>query len=340
MISTCQPIILEELKHRIADGRYREKLPAASVLADEFHVNIKTMNKVLNQLAAAGIVERRRRSGTMIRPDGGTPGNRTVEVVSSGFGKPFRHPFWCEVFEGVHETLLAAGYRMMLNHIVSDPDTHLFDIDKVQLSDAAGRIVIGPGEQWLLDWIAATRRPMVCAGDEVGAPDTPQVYFDFRKGIADAVNYLVTRRRCRDIGFVGHIASMHNPGLLQKFHAYLYALQRHRQIDPALIEGGWPHLGNGRPAVERILERKCPDALIVAFEFWIPEIRELLRERNLSILLIGCDGLPLPEVPEEYHTIRAPRYRCGQLAAELLLDSIRTCGRKKIGNHPLPAVFE
>ena len=84
MATNTQPLLLKELKRRIAGGIYREKLPSAAELAAEFSVNIKTMNKVLNQLAAAGIVERRRHSGTIVRHSDAAFENRLVEVVFSG----------------------------------------------------------------------------------------------------------------------------------------------------------------------------------------------------------------------------------------------------------------
>lgn len=340
MMANTQPYLLKELKQRIADGVYTEKLPAAVQLAEEFRVNVKTMNKVLNQLAAAGIVERRRHSGTVIRHSEAAFENRLIEVVFSGFSAPFQHPFWSEVLEGIHNSLLAADYRMVLNHIASDPKTHLFDLSRIRLFNAAGRVVVGPGELRLLDWLAATRRPLISAGDEVGVPDFPQIYFDFRQGISNAISFLFRRRKCRNIGFIGHVSSLANPGLLQKLNVYIYALQKFRQIDWDLIEGAWPYFGEGAEALKRLLARKRPDALLVAFGSQVPEIRDLLRERGISIPIVGCDGLPLADPPEDYHTIRVPRRECGRRAAELLLESIRSCGRKRIGSHVIPAVFE
>lgn len=51
-------------------------LPPASQLAGEFRVNVKTMNKALNRLAAAGVVERRKRFGTAVRRPGARPERR------------------------------------------------------------------------------------------------------------------------------------------------------------------------------------------------------------------------------------------------------------------------
>ena len=340
MYPSCQEDIIAELKRRIDAGDYTEMLPPASQLAGEFRVNVKTMNKALNRLAAAGVVERRKRFGTAVRPSGGAVGEaRMIEVVFSGFTAPFLHPFWSEVLKGLHDVFSAAGCRMILNHIVSEPETHLFDLSRIRLSEAAGRVVVGPGEKRLLDWIAATRRPMICAGDEVSDPDMPGVFFDFTRGIGDAIDYLGKQRKCRRIGFIGHIEAWINPGMLQKFHAYLHAVQRYMQMDRALIEGCWPKPGNGRTAVRNLLARTRPDALLVASDLLIPEIAAELEAQGIRIPLVGCDGLRLEKVPDDYRTISAARRECGRRAARLLLDAMDGKLTGKIGRHAIEAEF-
>lgn len=339
MFTSCQEKLLTELKQRIAKGTAGEILPPAIQLAQEFGVNIKTVNKALNRLAAAGLVERRRRVGTVILPngEGGTGGSRMIEIIFSGFPTAFLHPFWGEVLEGVHEVLSRNGFRIILNHILSDPETHLFDRNTVSLSEAAGRMTVGPGEKWLLDLIAASHRPMVCVGDEVYGPDVPQVCFDFFRGINDAVEYLVRQRKCRKIGFIGHVEAWINPGLLQKFNAYVYAVQRFMQIDRRLMEECWPRQGEGRAAAERLLERTTPDALIVGTDMMVLEILPVLEAHSLEIPIIGCDGIRLDRVPTDFHAVFAPRRECGRLAAKLLLRAIDR--GEKIGCNKLEAEF-
>ncbi|MBS1370764.1 MAG: LacI family DNA-binding transcriptional regulator [Lentisphaeria bacterium] len=339
MFTSCQEELLTELKRRIAHGRTGEILPPAARLAEEFGVNIKTVNKALNRLAAAGLVERRRRVGTVIRPNanGAPDGSRMIEIIFSGFTAPFLHPFWSEVLEGAHEVFNASGCRIILNHIVADPETHLFDINAMSLSDAAGRVVVGPGEKWLLDRIAASRRPMVCAGDEIFDPAVPQVCFDFFRGVNDAVEYLARRRQCRKIGFIGHVEAWINPGILQKFNAYVYAVQRFMPVDRTLVEGCWPRPEEGRAAIERLLDRTRPDSLIVGTDMLVPEICAVLEARGITIPVVGCDGVRLDRVPADYHAIFAPRRECGRRSAELLLGAIDN--GEKIGRHALEAEF-
>lgn len=333
-----QPFLHEKLKARINAGKRGDLLPTAAELAGEFGVNIKTVNKVLNQLAAEGLVERKRRMGTVILGKEDVPGKKIIEVVFSGFTEPFLHPFWGEVLDGIHSFLSETGYRIILNHIKSNPETHLFDISKIELSEAAGRITVGPCEKRLLDWIRAAKRPMIAAGDELADHEVPSVYFDFNKGISDAVNYLYRDRKCRKIAFIGHVRNLVNPAAQQKLYAYTLAYQQFEQLDLGLVQECWPILGKGKIAIEQLLARITPEALIVGSDLLVPEIAVILRERNIHIPIVGCDGVAPETQPDNYSVIQAPRRECGRIAAELLLKNIRNAGGK-IGRHPLPAVF-
>ena len=335
-----QPFLQEELKKRIMAGKRGDLLPTAAELAAEYGVNIKTVNKALNQLAAAGLLERKRRTGTVIlgNPQE-TPGRRIVEVVFSGFVDPFLHPFWGELLKGIHEVLADSDYRLILNHIRSNPETHLFDLDRFELSEAAGRITVGPSEKRLLDWIRATKRPMIAAGDELADPEISSVYFDFSKAITEAVVYLHRRRGCRRIAFLGYVNNLVNPAAQQKLYAYTLAYQKFEQLDMNLVQECWPIPGHGGPATEQLLKKSRPDALIVGSDLLIPEIDAVLRKRKIRIPVVGCDGVVPREPPDDYSTVQAPRRECGRLAAELLLKAVRNPGGK-IGRHPLAAVFQ
>ena len=335
-----QPFLQEELKKRIMAGKRGDLLPTAAELAAEYGVNIKTVNKVLNQLAASGLLERKRRTGTVILGNWqDVPGKRIVEVVFSGFVDPFLHPFWGELLKGVHEVLADSGYRMILNHIKSNPETHLFDLDKIELSEAVGRITVGPSEKRLLDWIRAAKRPMIAAGDELADPEIPSVYFDFSKAITEAVGYLYRKRGCRRIAFLGYVNNLVNPAAQQKLYAYTLAYQKFEQLDMNLVQECWPIPGHGGPATEQLLKKSRPDALIVGSDLLIPEIDAVLRERKIRIPVVGCDGVVPREPPDDYSTIQAPRRECGRLATELLLKAVRNPGGK-IGRHPLAALFQ
>ena len=332
-----QPHIAEELKRRIAAGVYAERIPASRMLAEEFGVNIKTVDKAVSQLVEQGLLERTKRSGTRIVPARRDlfP-ERMIEVIFEGFTTIFSHPFGGEIWEAMMHRLTAAGYRTILNMLESDPETGLLRLDHFSLCSSTGKIVLGIGEKHLLDRVAASRVPFITACDPVDDPLIPQVSFDFTDGIRDAVNWL-SAQGCSRIAFIGQTRSYVNLQQMRKFNAYLKAVQQFRQVDPELIEDVRPLAGKGAPALDRLLRRTEPDALIAAYDHQLPEILGLLGERGLRIPVVGCDGLNLPGIPAGRHTVAAPRHECGEKIAERLIHAINT--RRKPRSVIIPARF-
>ena len=95
-----------------------------------------------------------------------------------------------------------------------------------------------------------------------------------------------------------------------------------QQADPRLIEHARPLAGHGAAAARRLLGRVRPDALLIACDSQLGEITEVLRENNLQIPVIGCDGLPLPQFSAARRTVDAPRRFCGELLARNLLAAV------------------
>jgi len=336
MIEYKQPQIVEELKRRIAEREYTMMLPTTAVLAAEFGVNIKTMNKAIAQLVTAGQLERRRRCGTMVKSMSGTASAQLVEVIFEGFATIFTHPFWAEIWGGLVERLGAAGYHPVLTMLESDPETGLLKLDRFKLCDSAGKVVLGISEKRLLDMVRAAKVPFITACDELDDPGVPSVYFDFTAGIGAAIDYL-HRQRCWKIAFIGQTQSFVNPMQLQKFNCYLRAVQKYAQIDPRLVANVRPLTELGASGMLAILKQTRPDAVLAAYDHQLPGILSVLRERNLEIPVIGCDGLTMPELPSDRHVVSVPRRQCGSLAAELLLKALKD--GTKIHRRGLPATF-
>ncbi len=337
MVEYKQPLIAEELKRRIAEGIYCDRIPCSRLLAEEFGVNIKTVHKAVSQLVDQGLLERKKRSGTRIlssRRD--LFPERMIEVIFEGFTTIFTHPFWSGIWEAMMQRLSAAGYRTILNMLESDPATGLLKLENFSLCASTGKIVLGIGEKLLLDRIAASKVPFITACDPIDDPAIPQVAFDFSDGIREAVDWLVARN-CSRIAFIGQTRSYVNLQQMRKFDAYLKAVQRYRQIDPELIEDVRPLAGSGAPALERLLRRTRPDALIAAYDHQLPEILETLRSRNFDIPVIGCDGLSLPGIPRDRHVVAVSRRECGEEIASRLIHAINT--RRKPRSLVLPARF-
>ena len=328
--------IIGELIRRIDSGAYTEKLPSARELAAEFRVNIKTANKAVLKLAASGRVERKRRAGTRIRR-GAETAEPLIEVLFEGFASIFSHPFWNEIWHGITEVLLAENFRPVLHMIEADPKTGILNLEQFTLTPSAGKNLLGIGEKRLFDLVAATGVPFIAGCDRINDPAIPQIAFDFRRGISDAVEYL-HRNGVRKIAFIGRTHHYISLGYLHKFESYLAAIQRYSVIDPALIGNAEPVPGSGAAAVRAILaEGGRPEGVIAAYDHQLPEIVSELKEHGLTPPVIGCDGLPLEGVPPLRPEILAPRKKCGELLARSLVDAIRRGGTPE--SRTLPAVF-
>lgn len=323
MIDYKQPRIIEELRNRILDGTYTAQLPTTAELAAEFGVNIKTMGKAIGHLVEEGRLERRKRCGTRVKTVPAAEKSRLIEVVFEGFTTIFTHPFWRDIWGGLVEKLAESGYRPVLTMLTSsDPATGLLECDRVELFESAAKVVLGIGEERLLRLVRESRVPFITACDPLGnEQETPQVTFDFAPGIAAAIDFLHDRN-CRRIAFIGQTRSYVNIHLIGKFNCYLQSLQRYEKINPDLIEDARPLAEFGAPAMAAILDRSRPDAVLVAYDHLVPGVLEELKRRRTPLPVIGCDGLPLPEMERTAGTVWAPRRRCGEAAAELLLRAL------------------
>jgi len=61
-----QQMLRSALLERIAEGVYSDKLPGMQALAEEFSVNVKTVNKAVRSLVAEGVIENRGPRGTFV----------------------------------------------------------------------------------------------------------------------------------------------------------------------------------------------------------------------------------------------------------------------------------
>ena len=337
MIEYKQPMIVEEIRRRIRNGVYSGQLPTTAELAEEFGVNIKTMSKAISQLVDARILERRRRCGTRVIPGMiPNPEAELIEVIFEGSTSLFTHPFWGEIWSAIVSELTLSGFRSVLNMLEADPETGLLHLDNFTMCPSAGKIVLGISEQHLFEKVRCSGVPFVVAGDQIGSDDIPQITFDFSTGIRDAVDFLYAQG-CRRIGFIGQTHSFVDAARAHKYNAYLRAVQRYTQINPALVENVRPLTELGRTAIIRMLDRAAPDSLIAAYDHQLPGIFEVLKERGIEMPVIGCDGVSSDILPPCRHTVKAPLKECGVAAAKALISAIRR--KTKVHSRFLKAEF-
>lgn len=333
-----QSEILRVLRQRIASGKIAPgvRLPRDLDLAAEFSVNVKTVGKAMRKLAAEKKVLRKRRAGTVVLAPPTLPAPRQIEVIFEGEPVIFLHHYWGEIWSGLVETLRRHDCLVVLNMLRSDGATGLLKLDRFAMAPSVGKIILGIGEKRLIDQVVATGQKVVSGCDPLEDGVVPQVSFDFRKGIADAVGWLVCQKQCRRIAFIGETRSYLDNGLLHKYKAYCDAIQNFYQLTPSIIGHARPLVGHGRAALREMLEHATPDALIAAYDHQLPELLTLLAERQLTIPVVGCDGLSLPGIPAARHTVAAPRRLAGVRLAEKLLCAM---DGEAIASERLPCEF-
>jgi len=321
--------IVTELGRRIDTGIYRSGVPAGTELAAEFGVNIKTINKAINQLVEAGRLARRRGVGTFVVSR--SAGDRQIEVLFEGYSSIFDHPFWGEVWNGCIARLIDYDYHPVLTRVRADDAGNLL-LDNFQFCRTEGKVLLGITQPEFLQMVQNLKVPAVSAGDQVPDPNFMQVHFDYEPGIGDAMRFLVGRN-CRRIAFLGEAKSTYNPMLLNKFHAYKKVLESLGLYDPNLTEHIRPLPEAAGNALRVLLERATPDALFVAGDHQVPGVVKVLKEKGLRLPVVGCDGLAFATWP----TVAVPRRAAGEAAARLLIT--RLCGRIAEYSAVLPTRF-
>lgn len=323
MMKKKQDGIFLELKKRILGGVYTGKLPLSAALAEEFGVNVKTLNKVMTRLVRLGLLERRRRFGTAVRRASGSGMDTLIEVVYEGFTAVFSHPYWSGLWNGMAEGLLSNGFHPVLTRLETDPKEHCLRLDKFLPLPAAGRMVVGIHDPRLFDRLGEADAPYLSVGYRMMDSGVPSLSFEWESAIESLISAL-WKAGYRRIGFIGQIQTYSDSGELERYNVYRKALQKFTEIRPEWIENATPHPGMGVCALTRILERAVPDVLIVASDTQLPEIERELILRKCAIRLIGCDGVDLPLLPKMHHPLESPLYECGHLAAETIIRAART----------------
>jgi DNA-binding LacI/PurR family transcriptional regulator len=331
MIKNKQNRIVRELEQRISDGVYGDKLPKALELATEFKVNFKTLNKAILQLAQKGIVYRRPGLGTFITKESRKLEDSLIELLFAGSSEISVHPFYSEMWRGILDGIAGSGYKLVLTMLEEDKKKGGIKTVCRNFVPSAGKILIGTNNIDQIKCLKRTKVPFVLAGERSSDPDVVSIYTDTANAIADAVAYL-RKQKIRDIAYIGLTADDgEHLTTLNKFYAYLAAVQKKGELDSDLIENTPPFAKFGYSSMRNILKRKIPQAVIVAYDHLVPGVYEAIREQGLKISedikVIGIDGIN-PSVTPKLTSIPVNRYETGLRAGQQLIAMIRNSNGK------------
>jgi DNA-binding LacI/PurR family transcriptional regulator len=341
MIKNKQNGIVKVLEQRIADGVYGDKLPKALDLAAEFEVNFKTLNKAILQLAEKGLVYRKPGLGTFVSKESAKLEDSLIELLFVGSSEMSIHPFYSEMWRGILDGINGTGFKLVLT--ILEENKKYGGLKKIckDFTPSAGKILIGTNNTEQIKCLKRSKVPFILAGEQSSVPDVISVYSDTTNAIADAVAYL-RKQKVKDIAYIG-LSSDDGEHLLtlNKFYAYLTAIQKKGELDSDLIENTPPFAKFGYEAMQKILKRKVPQAVIVAYDHLTPGVYKAISEAGLliphDISVIGIDGIN-PNVNPKLTSIPVNRYETGLKAGQQLVAMIRN-PNKKYSSQTLSTIF-
>ena len=240
-----------------------------------------------------------------------------------------QNPFFTAVVRGVEDTALAQGYSLVLCNSDEDPAKERLYVDVLRAEAVAGVIIAStrkrnPEINTLLD----RNIPVVALDRTVTEPLIDQVLTDNSKGAQIAVNHLLDLGHTR-IGFVGLPENV-TTGEERK-RGYILALKK-RGIVP---DREWMVAGNTKESggfVSIQLLLAVHPAITAAFvSSNLTALGALSGLRDAHVLLprdfslIAFDDLPWSALLNPpLTTIAQPTYQLGQVAAETLLNRIKS----------------
>ncbi len=236
--------------------------------------------------------------------------------------------FFAELVRAVEDECYRQGYSLILCNSEDDPAKQIAYLRILMSKRVDGLVVISSGrDDDLRALLATTWLPLVIVDREIEGVSADLVEVDHEHG-----GYLAARHLL-DLGH-RHIAAIGGPSDLIVSRQRIFGFER------ALREAGIPHRGDylvnanfttqgGYEAARRLLAlAKRPTGVFACNDLLALGAIHAIREARLSvpedISIVGFDDIALAAfVSPRLTTIRQPKQRIGELAAQLLIGRIK-----------------
>jgi len=98
------------LREKVNSGEYQEKIPGERALAEEYQVNVKTINKAVSALVQEGLLYREKGKGTFAREKANNRNSISIGIVGNVAEEEFfRGKFYVNIIEGVKKVIDEKG---------------------------------------------------------------------------------------------------------------------------------------------------------------------------------------------------------------------------------------
>jgi DNA-binding LacI/PurR family transcriptional regulator len=250
------------------------------------------------------------------------------------------NPYSTELANGVRKTLSARGFSLFICISEHSAKEDIAAIGSLVNHSVDGLIVATRsnkgGDEYLRE-IVESNVPVVVIGRDFQHREVDFVSTDNLNGGFEATRHLIDLGH-RRIGFIG--ATLSGGSSLKRLQGYLKALEQYKiPVDERLITGpkeaisevpGYSTEKIGYEGMKRLLSLPSPPTAVFARnDFTAIGAMTAIKEANLripeDIAIVGFDDIPLAvHTSPALTTVRQPMHLQGQLAAEMLLERIKT----------------
>ena len=245
-------------------------------------------------------------------------------VTPASVASLFADPHFAVLIQGVSSACAARGYAVML--WVAEPQYERHQVHQIVHSGVIDGVIVASAlvDDPLVSELGHSQRPFVAVGRRPHDWQATSLDIDNSGGARAAVRHLLRQGRRR-------IATITGPQNLiagvDRLTGYLTALRDNGfPVDQDLIvDGGFSESGGYR-AMQQLLPQR-PDALFVAGDTMAVGALHAIRDAGWrvphDVAVVGFDDTPFAACADPPLTvIRQPAQQLGQIAVEILLDSI------------------
>jgi len=301
-------------------------------LAQAAGVSVTTASRALNDSDHAVSSEARARVLQMAAEMGYRPNvsartlrmdrSFTVGIIADSISPPFT----TDIFEGIENTLNAAGLSSFITTLHNDTSLQKDAIDALLSRGVDGLIIVDSWESSAIPYLQRLRKPYAFCQRLFGASVPNSVIADNAYGAEQAVAHLLNAGH-RRIGFINGKETYYMAR--DRLQGYINAHRRARALlDPQLILPSTWDLDSGYEAARELLSQPHrPTAIFAANDMLAVGAIYAAQDLGMDVLndlaIVGYDDQPLARIIRpNLTTVTYPTYDMGVEAARILLRQL------------------
>lgn len=261
----------------------------------------------------------------------------TIGIIVPGRSSPFfENPFFADVLMGVAEIASERGYDVLLYTGSKERDARSKNYLLERKVD--GLLAVGlRQDDPFLPLLQENKLEVVLVNRESEDPTLPWISVDNRRGVKEAVSYLIGQGH-RQIGFIGGPETVQITQLRRQ--GYFDALRTHRIMprEELLVAGDYDEKSGFAAAKKLLCLKPRPTAIFASNDLMAIGALAAAKEEGIlvpeELSIFGFDNIHSSlHVDPPLSTVKIPAYKMGQLAAGLILDLL--AGKKPGSKHIL-----